>query len=132
MQNWRYAFCSQVFNKKGRWKLGNYEWHAFSAGYVELQRGQAAEKWFQEQTDTSYYVFQEMIRRFPFLRIENAALPQVEWCRQRDMIIFPVTYDWTMVFTHEDGSLADNPYFAMREWQDATLYDCVKAQGLEM
>jgi len=113
---WREAYASNAGVQRHAPK--GIPWHAFSYGFSEHAKGQAAVAAYREVEEREYCLLLQ--DRLPAAyRCRSDVLPDAG-SLGIDMYVVAVDCSWTMVFTHEGpevSSMALGPYFAWRDWQ---------------
>lgn len=116
-QRWLETYATPVKAQTGKWVHLGYPWHAFSYEFVRALSGHAAlgayaELW-DEPTPRRLFLLPES-RAFALACDASApvSFERTEW------IVVADDFEWTMVFTHEDGLLG--PYFSRAEWVDTS------------
>src|SRR5262245_42312182 len=113
-QKWREAYSRSAKRRTGKWRLGAHDWHVFSAELSACAYGPRAFEYYREVSLNDCFVLSGS-DSFESVR---ASLPQPTDFSSLylDLYIVPVSWEWTMVFTH--GPSVYGPYFSRPEWQE--------------
>ena len=115
MQQWREVFAAPCHAVTGKWKYGDYDWHAFTWGRTKCVNRHHAMRLYEQQVAERYYVMPED-EFYPAYLCVGGSLPKLRSLVE-DIHVWPADLSWTMAFTHEmDSELG--PFFCMREWID--------------
>jgi hypothetical protein len=113
LQAWREVYCAPVHEATGKWVRGGLTWHTFSYGDFPSIRGRDALDQYHAQNSTDLLVLPESDHE---AAIRCTSSSPVDFSGLGDVYISPSSFEWTMVFTHEDPEY--RPYFARAEWRD--------------
>jgi hypothetical protein len=121
VRRWRETFAARVYETTGQWVHAGFDWHAFSSGIAYAIDGQAAEHAYRE----AWAKLKPPGIPRPYYLVAQSALSgeQVAYrCRSlepphlgdRDELVTPLDFSWTMAFTHEQGWIG--PFFTAPAW----------------
>ena len=132
MQSWREVFAVPLYQARGRWKDGQFEWHLFSGKTTPALNGARAQAAYAEEArqwnrgrkraapgggKPTYCVVPEDLEYRAF-QVAGGQLPDFSACLA-DVYVWPANLGWTMAFTHEAEAMGLGPYFSRREWLGA-------------
>ena len=107
LQAWREIYCAPVREAVGKWVRGGLEWHTFSYGDFPSIRGRRALDQYRAQDSAGLLVLPHDDHE---IAIRCTSGSPVDFSGLGDVYISPSSFEWTMVFTHEDPEY--EPYFA--------------------
>lgn len=110
LQAWREIYCAPIHAATGKWARGGIGWHTFSGDHFPSVRGQRALEQYRAQESNGLLVLPESDHETA-IRCTSSA--PVDFSGMGDVYIAPTSFEWTMVFTHEDPDFG--PYFARAE-----------------
>lgn len=113
LRAWRRVYAARLHEQTGKWKHREFDWHVFSFEFARALNGDDAMAAYEAEQPVAALVIPES-ERLEAVRLEARSLPNFRAFRE-DVIVFPESLEWTMVFTHEE-SLGLGPYFSRREW----------------
>ena len=111
-QEWRSVFSICLHQQTGKWRIGDIDWHTFSYKHAVHVGGAKAQDSYKSISGMSEIVIIDENAGIGF-RCTVGELPDLTEIG-RDLYVFPISLDWTMVFTHEQDF---GPYFSRKEWQ---------------
>ncbi len=113
LQAWHEVYCDPVREATGKWcPGGGPAWQCFSADYFPAVRGRRALGDYAAQSSTDLLVLPDDDHLLGIRCSSPAPLDFFGLCI--DVYVAPCSYEWTMVFTHEDPDFG--PYFSRAEW----------------
>jgi hypothetical protein len=109
-QMWRSVYSIRFHENKGKWILGDYDWHVFSHAYYPCRVGNEA--WDHVSAiQTVEFVVASAWKRQSF-GFDCWGKPDKALSFGVDILVAPPSLDWTIAFTHSPGT--HGPYFAER------------------
>ena len=114
MQKWRETFAKNVKDRTGKWVYQGCHWHTFSFSwkFTKAKEGARALDLYLKETNTELVVIPESEEEEAF-RIQGC-VPIDFSPSGRDLYVFPLSFQWTMAFTHEQPDTG--PFFCRKEW----------------
>jgi hypothetical protein len=103
---WRKTFSSNLNKIKGVWRLGGYDWHAFSYETIETITGNNAVAETLKHNDIKWFLWGDGSNEIGY--IVAGITPINLTGLAEDYIITGFDYSWTAAFTHE---LECGPYY---------------------
>src|SRR5262245_48825469 len=107
VRKWLETFAQEVKKQTGQWVYNGYMWHAFSFEFVKAKSGADAIQLYGKEKSKKYLILSEQDRRSSYV-CDGIELIEAE-VFDDDYYVVPVSYEWTMAFTHEQPELG--PYF---------------------
>lgn len=117
-QRWREYYARILKNQTGSWQIDGKDWHVFTHNYTQHFTGAQAIEEYLIQRDKIIYITQEYEGEPGISYLcEVESLPTWPIGLYSDFYIFPESYSWTIVFTHEHDS-GLGPFFSYAYWQE--------------
>ena len=110
---WRRVFSSRVKKLTGKNVYLGFDWHAFSYSMVHSLKGEDARQAYRQESCRAFYVLPHMDEG-PGYKCQAKTLPVIDG-EHIDAYICPLSFGWTMVYTHESEC---GPYFTRSEWAE--------------
>jgi hypothetical protein len=111
---WDQTFGRAVQERTGRPVFGGIRWHAFSWNFMRAEGGLRAIELYAAEPSAELLVLLEGDHGRS-LRLGACAPIDFSRCGL-DLYVIPCSFDWTMVFTHEQPSIG--PFFCRRNWTE--------------
>ena len=109
---WDQTFGRPVRERTGKPVFGGIRWHAFSWSFTRAESGQRALELYAAEPGAELVVLLEGYDR-PSFRLSEGSPIDFSRCGM-DLYVIPGSFDWTMVFTHEQPWIG--PFFSRRIW----------------
>jgi len=110
---WRRVFASRVKKLTGKRVHLGFDWHAFSYSMVHALKGEDARQAYRQESCRAFYVLPHMDEGLGY-KCQANMLPVLEG-KYIDAYVCPLSFGWTMVYTHESEC---GPYFTRAEWAE--------------
>jgi hypothetical protein len=108
-ERWRAIYAKPLFVSTGLWVRDGFDWHIFSFGDAPALEEKAALAAYASKSPPELLLLSAGPHVEFGLRA-TIAQPQLPTFDGVDVLVFPPSARWTMVFTHEVGCFG--PYFA--------------------
>jgi len=99
-RSWLEIFSASVKEKTGAYVYKGFPWHCFSYEFYPCTRGEKALTKYAHQEIETYYVFDENCS--VCWRCESQSYPDLRLAGFDEAYVFPLSKNWTMVFSHYD------------------------------
>lgn len=114
-REWRAVFARRLHRLTGRWSRGG-DRYVFDRRYMlKYLCGAKAEDEYGMQEATSFYLLEDDGRSGQMFEDVTEKPSLSKYAEQREVIIFPPTYDWTVAVGPD---YFDRICFTYREWVD--------------
>lgn len=113
-RRWDQTFGRAVQEQTGKPVFGGIRWHAFSWNFTRAESGRRAAELYAAEPSTELLVLEEGEAGQAFMLGECAPI-HFDRCGL-DLCVVPSSFDWTMVFTHEQPQIG--PFFCRRAWTE--------------
>lgn len=107
-RRWRAVFAKELHASTGKWVFNDFDWHVFSFGHHAAMTGDEAWTDYRQVTPCDFVVLSAE-NRVTFGFTCNGKPPD-RLKAGIDVLVSPISLEWTMAFTHEDPMCG--PYFA--------------------
>jgi hypothetical protein len=109
MKKWLAASFGALHSRTRKWKLGDFYWSAYLAGYVPRLAGVNATEKYQSIAIAPYYVLDE--DDDTFYDCSSPSWPDLWLAPHNDLYLFPKTLAWTYAMAHDKH----NQFFAFSD-----------------